>query len=58
LVGKPEGKRPPKDLGIGGRKILEWILGNLVGSMDWIHLAQDGDYWLPLVNMEMSLRFP
>jgi hypothetical protein len=26
LVGKPEGKRPLEDLGVGGKIILEWIL--------------------------------
>jgi hypothetical protein len=28
FVGKPEGKRPLRDLGIDGRIILEWMLGN------------------------------
>jgi len=27
LVGKAEGKYHSEDLGVGGRKILEWILG-------------------------------
>jgi len=28
------------------------------GSMDWIHIAQDGDQWLALVNSVMTLRVP
>jgi hypothetical protein len=31
LAGKPEGKRPLEFLGVGGKKLLEWILGNRVG---------------------------
>jgi hypothetical protein len=27
LIGKPEGKRPLEDLGVGVRIILSWILG-------------------------------
>jgi len=27
LVGKPEGKRPLRNLGVDGKIILEWILG-------------------------------
>jgi len=30
LVGRPVGKRPLGDLGIGGRITLRWILGRLV----------------------------
>jgi hypothetical protein len=28
------------------------------GGMDWIHLAQDMDQWLALVNTVMNLRVP
>jgi hypothetical protein len=35
LVGKPEGKRPLRNLGITGKIILKWILGKL-GLRMWI----------------------
>jgi hypothetical protein len=57
LVGKPEGKRPL------GRPRCRWednIKMDLqeVGcrGMDWVHLAQDKDRWLALVNVIMNLR--
>jgi hypothetical protein len=28
------------------------------GIMDWIHLAQDRDQWLALVNTVINLRIP
>ena len=28
------------------------------GAMDWIDLAQDGDWWQALVNMVMNLSVP
>jgi hypothetical protein len=28
------------------------------GSMDWIDLAQDRDWWMVLVNMVLNLRVP
>jgi hypothetical protein len=31
LVGKPERKNHSEDLGVDGKIILEWILGNWVG---------------------------
>jgi hypothetical protein len=36
LVGRPEGKRPLEDLGIGGRITLRWTLGKLesMGELD------------------------
>jgi hypothetical protein len=56
LVGKPEGKRP---LGRPGHrrennnnmevKEMGWK------SVDWIHLAQDGDQLIALVNMIIYL---
>jgi hypothetical protein len=56
LVGKPEWKRP------FGRPRHQWednIKMDLreIGweGVDWIHLAQDRDQWLTLVNMIMNL---
>jgi hypothetical protein len=56
LVGKPKGKKPL------GRPRCRWednIRMDLreLGwdGMDWIDLAQDGDHWRALVNMEMDL---
>jgi hypothetical protein len=34
LVGKPEGKRPPENLGVNGRIIL-----NLLNRVGWLHLV-------------------
>jgi hypothetical protein len=28
------------------------------GSMDWIHLAQDREQWMALVNTAMNLQVP
>jgi hypothetical protein len=56
LVGEPEGKDHLKDQGVDGRKGLKWTLGRLVGDVEWIHLAQDGDRWRAVVNAVMKLR--
>jgi hypothetical protein len=56
LVGKPEGKGPLKDQGVGGRMGSEWILGRLAGDLDWIRLAQDKDRWRAVVSAVMNLR--
>jgi hypothetical protein len=57
LMGKPEGKRPPgrprhrwEDEIRMDRRDISW------GSVDWIHLAQDRDWWRAFVNMMMNLR--
>jgi hypothetical protein len=35
------------------------ILGKCGGNgVDWMHLAQDRDQWLALVNVVMNLRVP
>jgi hypothetical protein len=34
----------------------KWTLGRLVGGVEWIHLAQDKDYWRAVVNAVMNLR--
>jgi hypothetical protein len=46
LVGKPEGKRPLRDLGLGGRITLKWTLGKY-GSMGrtgfcWLRIGSNG----------------
>jgi hypothetical protein len=56
LVGRPEGKRPPRiprrrwddNTKMGLREIG-------CGNMDWIYLIQDRDQWMALVNTVMNL---
>jgi len=58
LVGKPEGKRP---LGRPRHRWEDNIKMDLqevgCGGMDFIGLAQDGDWWPALLNA-MNLRVP
>jgi hypothetical protein len=46
LVGKPEGKRPLRNLKIDGKIILEWILGKLGGKVwtgfIWLRIGTSG----------------
>jgi hypothetical protein len=57
LVGNPKGKKHLKDQGIDGRMGSKWTLGRLAGGVvEWIHLAQDRDCWLAVVNAVMNLR--
>jgi hypothetical protein len=56
VVGKPEGKDHWKDQGVDGRMGSKWILGRLVGGVEWVHLAQDRDRWRAVVNAVMNLR--
>jgi len=56
LVGKSEEKRPlgrPNRRSEDNIRIDLWEIG--WEGMDWIHLAQDRDQWLALVNMVMNL---
>jgi hypothetical protein len=57
LMGRPEGKTP---LGKPRRKWEDGIRMDLreIGwvSVDWIQLAQDRDWWWPVVNTVMNLR--
>jgi hypothetical protein len=59
LVGRPEGRRP---LGRPRRRFEDNIKMDLreigFGDLNWIHLAQDRDRWLALVNTVMNLRVP
>jgi hypothetical protein len=57
LVGKPEGKRP------NARPRRRWENGirmdlREIGweGSEWIHLAQDRDWWWTLVNAVMNLQ--
>jgi hypothetical protein len=59
LVGKTEGKRPLEIL------IHKWkdnVIMDLkeigLEGVDWIHIAQDRDWWRDPVNMVMNLWFP
>jgi hypothetical protein len=58
LVRKPEGRNNQKDLYLGGRKILEWILEIGWGGMDCNDLAQDRDQLRALVKTVPNLRVP
>jgi hypothetical protein len=57
LTGKPVGKRP---LGKPRHRWEDGIRMNLGeigwGSVDWIQLAQDRNWWLAVVNTVMNLR--
>jgi hypothetical protein len=59
LVGKPEGTRP---LGRSGRRLEDNIRMDLRGKgwkgVNWIHLAQNRDFWWALVITVMNFRVP
>jgi hypothetical protein len=59
LVGKPEGKRPPRR---PRRRWVDNIKMDLLeigwGGMNWIGLTPDRDKWRALVNAVMNLRVP
>jgi hypothetical protein len=44
-----------EDHSVDGRMESEWILGRLVGRVEWIQLAQDRDRWR-VVKAVMNLR--
>jgi hypothetical protein len=57
VMGKPEGKRPlerPRHRWEDGIRMDLREIG--WGSVDWMQLAQDKDWWRALVNMVMNLR--
>jgi hypothetical protein len=56
LVGKPEGKIPPRrPRWEDGNKMDLGEIG-LGGGVEWIRLAQDRDRWRAVVNAVMNLR--
>jgi hypothetical protein len=44
-----------KDQGVDRRMGSKWTLGRLVGGVELIHLVQDRDRWLAVVNAVMKL---
>jgi hypothetical protein len=57
LMGKPERKRVlgrPRNRWEDGIKMVLMEIG--LGSVDWIHLAEDRDWWWALVNTVMNYR--
>jgi hypothetical protein len=59
LVGKPEGKRPLGRLRRRWENIIRMHLREIVWEdVDWMHVVQIKNHWLPLVNTVMDLRVP
>jgi hypothetical protein len=54
----PKEKDHFEDKGVDGRMGSKWTLGRLLGGrgVEWIHLAQDRDRCLAVVNAVMNLR--
>jgi hypothetical protein len=55
LVGNPEGKRPPGDLGIDGKKTKMSLREMGFNDIYWINLDQDRVWWWCVVNTEINL---
>jgi len=47
-----------ENLSTDWRIILKWIFDMVWGSMDWIGLSQERDWWQPLVKAVMNLCVP
>jgi ribosome biogenesis protein Nip4 len=59
LVGRPEGRRPLRRPSRRWEDNIKMDLRETgFGDVVWIHLAQDRDRWLVLLNMVMNLRVP
>jgi hypothetical protein len=57
LVGKPKGKRSLRRLKCRWEDGIRMDLRETGwGSVEWIHLSQDGDNWQDLVNVVMNLQ--
>jgi hypothetical protein len=54
LVGNLKGRDHAEDLGVDDIRMHLWEIE--WESVDWMHLAQDRDYWWALVNTVMNLR--
>jgi len=59
LVGKPDGKRQHGIPKCRWEDIIRMDLREIgLESVDWLHLAQNRNYWQALVNMIMNLQAP
>jgi hypothetical protein len=59
MVGKPEGKRPLGKPKHRWEDVIKMDLREIgFGTVDWIHLAQDKDWWQMLVNTTMNFWVP
>jgi hypothetical protein len=57
LVGKPEGKRPPRRPRRRWEDGIKMYLREIgLGGVDWIRLAQDRGRWRAVVSAVMNLR--
>jgi hypothetical protein len=57
LVGKPKGKRPLERPRRRWKNGIKMDLREIsCGGLEWIHLAQDRDWWRVLVSAVMNLR--
>jgi hypothetical protein len=59
LVGKPEGRRPPRRPRRGWLdNVRMYLVEDGWGDVEWIGLAQDRDRWRAPVNSVLNLRVP
>jgi hypothetical protein len=54
----PEGKRPLGKIRRSWEDNVRMDLKKIGSDVDWIHLAQDRNQWLTLVNTVINFRFP
>ena len=57
LTGKPTEKIHLYGIGVDRSIILERILKKWISMRIWVDSAQDRDYWRPLMNAALNLRF-
>jgi hypothetical protein len=55
LVGMPEGMR---NIDVGERITLRWILERACSGMEWFVLAQDSGQWRTPVNKVLNFQVP
>ena len=57
LTGTPIGKRPSERPRSTWKDNIRMDLKDIgINTRDWVHLAQDRDYWIALINAALNLR--